>query len=224
MYDNPEGTNPFPAAQGMPTPFWAGQKFVPNWTATVVSGAALALSPLPPSVTWTWTWTSPVFDLRPDLRSSNGGPKDGVPMWSRAAGRLYLQMTRSSAGRGQIYPYNSPTSEGYNFSLSAKAQDFTNPSINEAQTKAPSDGITGGAGLVGGVVNDVSAIFNAPDLTANCVLATFSPPGTSLGGGDGYPVRFWRLQIVFKARIEFQLPTPDPIPAAPNLILQASMY
>lgn len=32
---------------------------------------------------------------------------------------------------------------------------------------------------------------------ATAALGVFSPPGDAAGGGEGYPVRYWRLNMTF---------------------------
>jgi hypothetical protein len=48
----------------------------------------------------------------------------------------------------------------------------------------------------------------------------FSPPGTTAGGGDGYPIRYW------KVRIDFSYFWPGLLPSTPPdaLNLQATYY
>jgi hypothetical protein len=69
----------------------------------------------------------------------------------------------------------------------------------------------------------VSAQF-ASTGDARTALVGFAPPGTTLGGGEGYPVRFWRLELGFSIFVETGAPLPPEPPEPPPLTLQASMY
>ena len=84
---NPNGTMPFPNPSSMPVGLWDGGKRV--------------LVPQTPAGGSAWrdcTWKSPLFDLRPDLRSTNsGGAAQGVPIWRSggmgAGGKLWVIIT-----------------------------------------------------------------------------------------------------------------------------------
>jgi len=73
---NPNGTMPFPRPSGMPVGFW--------------DGGIASLLPTTASDPEYWRearWRSPLFDLRPDLRSMTGGDAKGVAIW--ATGKLF---------------------------------------------------------------------------------------------------------------------------------------
>lgn len=233
QYRNPDGTNPMPSPENIPRPRWDGPRTPFRWEVqTVVTDEVapapplvnLEDTPLAPGVVYTYTWTSPVFDLRPDLRSSQGAAKAGTPIWSTAA-RLYIQMLVNSRGSGNQVPLNRAVGLDVPGSIAVTARDWVNTFANVELQTAPSDGVTGGAGLQRGNPTDVSGLFNVPlDSDATTVLAGFAPPGTTLGSGDGYPVRYWRLELTFTCTIETGLPLPDPLPTGKPLVLQPSVY
>lgn len=88
--NNPNGSLPFPKPNSMPIGFWDGgeialQTFAagtPNWR--------------------TATYRTPIFDLRPDLRSMTGGEQEGVAIWKDSGagkgGRLHLMVDNIDNG------------------------------------------------------------------------------------------------------------------------------
>lgn len=212
-YSNPGFTNPAPSPDLVPRPLWSGPKTPVKWSLSATITPA-SLSPLPPGVLYSFGWSSPVFDLRPDLRSSTGAPATGVPLWSTAT-RLYVSLTTNSQGSGELPPINTSN-------LVVEATDWTSVDNNYQTKSIPNEGITGGAGLYRGTVVDVSSKFTSGGGTT--VLVGFSPPGTVLGGGDGYPIRYWRLSLAFSQNIETGVPVPDPPPPGSAMVLTAYTY
>lgn len=188
---------------------WYGTKITLDWT-----GVAQAPDGVKPAgVLYTTTYTSPIFDLRPDLRSSQAGPKQGVPIWSRSA-RLYIQF---AAPNNLVLPYPS--------GIVADTEEFTQPVVVQNAFNAPNLEFIG--------IADVSSLFNTSTVGQKAILAGFYPPGTTLGAGEGYPVRYWRIQINFAFFLETGLPIPPPpyaLPVFPDPLvslpteLQAAMY
>ena len=87
---NPNGSLPFPKPSNMPIGFW--------------DGGEIALQTFPASSPY-WreaTYQTPIFDLRPDLRSMTGGEQEGVPIWkysgSGRGGRLHLMIDNIDGG------------------------------------------------------------------------------------------------------------------------------
>lgn len=216
FYRDPQQTLPMPppAAGTMPAAQWYTQWQNFRWSLvrTIDVGDA---DPLGVGFVYGYTWTSPAFDLRPDLRSGNAGTKDGVPIWSMG-GRLFVQL--ATPGAGGIF-------DSVRF-LSTEAQEWVNTTVNRSGDTNVLDGATAGAGLLREALYDVSAQFSSSGGgSANTILAGFAPPGTSLGGGEGYPVRYWRLQLKFSVFVETDAPLPDPATVTPPaLLLQASVY
>jgi hypothetical protein len=215
QYRNPNGTLPLPSAQDIPRPQWYSGNLNWKWKLNRIIEENDD-NALVPGFEYIYQWTSPAFDLRPDLRSGQAGPKAGVPIWSSAA-RLYLQVSSSAQGGG-VQP--SLVLQNY----TAQARDYVANTYNFSDTKGrPSEGINAGWGLQSTSLTDVASKFN-PAPNATSVLAGFAPPGTTLGFGDGYPVRYWRLEITFTILVPSGLPLPvNPLPA-PAVVMQASMY
>jgi len=167
----------------------------------------------PAGILYSARFTSPIFDLRPDLRSGQAGPKQGVPIWSRSA-RLYIQF---SAPGTMVLPYPS--------GIGATSSDFIQTVVSQNISTVPEMQFSG--------IADVSALFNTSVAGQKALLAGFFPPGTTLGAGEGYPVRYWRLLIDFIYFLETGLPIPPPPYALPVFVdptvtlptvLQAAYY
>jgi hypothetical protein len=222
QYRNPEGTLPFPAAKEIPRPVWTQPRIGVTFTGTLV------FPPINPASGYLYTgaWESPWYDLRPDLRSSESQPKLGVPIWERSA-RLYVAL---SGGNNAFVP-------GYNVNgkTATLTQFFEPVSLDPGQTIAAAPG--GNAAVPppppnpnlvvpSAPVNVSSTFFPAlPVGTGNVqsTLGVFSPPGTFSGQGEGYPVRFWRIRLVFT---QFS-PDPNPVLPVPDpetLQIQAAYY
>jgi hypothetical protein len=225
-----EGAYKRPASGSIDPSIWTADPKPLQWediTATVP----------PPVIGWHYlaTWKSPVFDLRPDLRSQTSVLKSGIPMWSRA-NRMYIQM----------FGINTVTA----LNLSVFTQEFGNTNAGDMQRinqTAPGVGATPNANSnsiaallpsITGVTN-VTSVFNltpasfpGPNPSTPTVgmqpssVLGFSPFSPALGGGDGYPIRFWYLRLYFFKIIEspvFPLPIPPPI-SPPDINIQAAMY
>lgn len=213
LYRNPDGTLPMPAGAEIPITQWYSTNQPVQWgAATNLDGGDN--DGLPTGFQYTATWASPDFDLRPDLRSAQAGPKAGVPIWSPSA-RLFVTLRAPSSNPGQaslVVP-----------NLTVLATEFTSDAFNFTTNVATFGAAQGLPGLPSSSVRDVSSQFN-PSATVASVLAGFSPPGTGLGGGEGYPVRYWRISLAFTIIVEAELPLPNPALAAPRLSIDAAMY
>jgi hypothetical protein len=226
QYYNSQTTLPLPSPRDVPRPIWTTDKIGLTWRRVGIP--ADAEPPDVPGVTYQYSWFTPSFDLRPDLRSAFGAPKDGVPIWSSAA-RVYIQLAGNpSVGIAGTAPVLDTSG------LTALATDWVNATTNYASANRPADinpetGLTyeGGWGLYPTSERNVSAQFVASGPNAYSILVGFTPPGTGLGGGDGYPVRYWRLQLKFRVFIPTLLPPPPilpvPGPAIPST-LWATVY
>jgi hypothetical protein len=216
LYRNPERTLPFPEAADVPVPQWYSAKVAFDWDSLVTAQDGKI------GILYTYIWTSPVFDLRPDLRSANNGTKQGTPIWSRSA-RLYVQLTEA---RGGTFPFPSP--------LVAAARDFAQD--YKAAPEAPGSGafFKGSSSNVQQINEfDATAAFATSSVGGQeSVMAGFAPPGNSLGFGEGYPIRWWRVSITFTVFCETGLPLPNPVPPQPECnpvgfslpVLTAAMY
>ncbi len=162
------------------------------------------MPPVPPGINYFGQWQSPLFDLRPDLRSSTSVTKVGIPIWTRS-GRLYVQFFGLEGSVNQ--------------NLTMFAQEHANSNVGEgSQGNDPS-----------AVVPPITAPFDissvltfASEFAPGSAMLGYAPFSPSLGGGEGYPVRFWYLRLLFFKLIE--TPDPAPFPDPPAIQIQASFY
>ena len=125
---NPGGTLPFPAPKNAPVGFWSSGSAVSlnTWAPPAVAldnGAVVAAR-----------WTSPIFDLRPDLRAVTGEHNAAQPIWRAnmgAGGSLFVQV-------GRLTSLNNATVDLR--VLSAESAHPTNP--NALARVAPLQDIT----------------------------------------------------------------------------------
>lgn len=216
LYRNPEHTLPMPAASDIPVPQWYTPWMRIDWALDRTVDPSLADPGVayPPGGVYTYTWTTPNFDLRPDLRSGNAGPKQGVPIWTPSA-RLFVQLA-SQGGQPGIQILQTPN-------LTVTATEWVSLAFNQTQAL----GGTGQSftGLKQQPSYDVTSKFAVPPGNlGSSTVGGFAPVGSNLGGGEGYPVRFWRLQLEFEIAVETAVPLPSPLTLPANYILQASMY
>lgn len=170
------------------------------------NGPTLVVAPL--GYLWSTTWSSPTFDLRPDLASRVGNVKVGQPM-DDTASRLYVLLTGPGA----------TTFDSTN--LTVEATEYVQ--VFDANPQ-PGAGAAPGSAVAPTLVPlapyDVSSNFASGNNTS---LVGFAPPGTALGGGEGYPIRYWRLVLNFR----FFQPQEEPLPIAvepSRLVLTAGAY
>ena len=160
LYKNPQTTLPMPAASGMPVAYYESTKVRLQWVRQS-DGSYLA------------QWSTPVFNLRPDLRSAGGTPKSGVPIWSTGA-RLYIQVSNLVNG-------DPDTTTGLRVeSLESGAIAY---------------------GDVRNGFSSVERVTAAADITADFMLGTNQPDRvivTFAPLGEGTPVRFWGLELRFR--------------------------
>lgn len=160
LYSNPQTTSPMPAASGMPVAYYESTKVRLAWVRQS-DGSYLA------------SWSTPVFNLRPDLRSAGGTPKSGVPIWNRGA-RLYIQVSNLLNGDGD-------TTTGLRVeSLESGAIAY---------------------GDIRNGFSSVERVTAAADITADFMLGTDQPDRVILTFaplGEGTPVRFWSLELRFR--------------------------
>jgi hypothetical protein len=197
QYRNPSGTIPMAQPKDIPVPSWTQTRYRLDW------GVAVAVDPaqgghFPEGWLWTVNWSSPFFDMRPDLRSSQGQVKEGVPMW-RMGARLYVELIGGLNAPGGV-------------SHGATANDWYALFNNEPGRLPVILGALPEQGLMGPLAV-VTATFFPATPGAIAALGVFSPPGDSAGGGEGYPVRYWRLNLSF-TRFQTGPSTTQP---APNL-------
>lgn len=138
------------------------------------------------NVVRTMTWSSPVFDLRPELRASGGeAPRNAVPVWRQlfgVGGKLWVQTAGWRSG--------NLTKTG----LRVTSREYAH--ITDQRNLVQIDAF-----------EDVTAEMSGPEPSH---ILVFVPPG------DGYPVRFWRLELVFDYLIDNG--------GAPNTSIQGAYY
>jgi hypothetical protein len=160
LYRNPQGTLPMPPAGGdIPVAYYESTKLALTWSlSNGVQGAS---------------WQTPVFNLRPDLRSAGGTPKSGVPIWSTGA-RLYVQI--SNLVNGSV-----DTTKGLRVSSTESAAiaygDIRNGFSSVQRVTADAE-----------VTADLMFGTNQSDR----VVLVFAPLG------EAHPVRFWSLELKFQ--------------------------
>ena len=188
-YRNPGNTNPLPSPGNMPTPCWFGARNQMAWGNSALS-----------KVQSEAFWSSPIFDMRPDMRSMTHGTGNGqrqgggtnrtimggVPIWTPAA-QLWVQLDANHADglRG------------------LDLRGFQILATEEAHISDPSR---------------LASISGAQDVTEE-----FSTLGNSalLGWmpyGSGLPVRYYRLRLTFHIRDNFANG------ALPPICAQGAMY
>ena len=190
-YRNPGNTNPLPPPADIPTPCWFGGGIPLTWSAVVGD----------PEIELRASWSSPIFDMRPDIRNVNSnlnsdgqpGRVSGVPIWNPAA-QLWLQFENPGAAQG----IRSVRLDG--FQVLAEEQVHVCDPNNLRAVSAPED-----------------------------VTAQFSTTGPSaiLGWypiGDGNPIRFYRLNLVFHMLKNFQGVGAPTVANAPVMTIRPAMY
>lgn len=180
QYRNPSGTIPMPAPRDMPEAVWTQTRYRLDWGTPVAVGPQI-VPQRPEGWLWTVQWSTPFFDMRPDLRSSQSQVKEGVPIW-RIGGRLYVELMGQLLAPGGVQ-YNASVNDWYAL-------------FNNEPGRLPVQlGGTPDQALMGPQV-DVTQIMFPGGAGAIASLGVFSPPGDQAGGGEGYPVRYWRMNMV----------------------------
>lgn len=145
-------------------------------------------------VYYTSHWASPLFDLRPELRGTGQNVPGGVKIWRQGYGagcRLWVQVE----GVNQGGVLSGTAARG----LRVFAQEFGHIYDSQrVQSMTP---------LV-----DVSRDF-ANNADRQSVPLQFYPLG------DGYPIRFWRIEITFQ-----KIVNEDPRPPGIALTVGGAYY
>lgn len=118
----------------------------------------------------TVTFGSPVFDLRPELRASDGNsPNPAVPIWKPS--------TITGGAGGKLWVQFFDTDTVALGGLTATSQGFG--SIQEVQK--------------------VSSVEAPEDITGEFLATAQSSVLTFVPVGSGYPIRFWQLRITINS-------------------------
>jgi hypothetical protein len=160
LWTNPGSQNPGPLPAQPNDVAWFGEPHVLRWAA----GAGQATASVR-----TATWGTPLFDLRPDLRASQGRVNRGTPVWRGGlggGGHLWVQIT----GLNTVAVGATP-------GLRVRMQEFGHVYDGNAVVS-----ITPNIDVTRSVVHGGQAAS---------VILPIMPPG------DGYPVRYWRVTFTF---------------------------
>jgi len=163
LYNNPTGTNPFPAPSGLPYQHWDGSRNTVNWVVPT--------NPLDTAYTRVAYWQTPLFDLRPEIRGSDGSSQTGVPIWSASGKKLWVQVSGLLSVNAGVYVTDT---------LNVVSREFGQIfDPRQVERITPESDIT----------QDVAANGTAQPPS---VVLIFTPPGS------GTPVRYWRIEIAFR--------------------------
>ena len=195
-YRNPYGSIPSPSAKEIPTTLW----YTPQPVAVPWQGIA------PGGFSDVAIWETPLFDLRPDLRSAQNDPKVGVPIWDTSA-RLYIQVF------GLLGNVNNTLNLRLGCVEYANAIHGQMTSAQPPRAVAPPGG--GFPAQIGG--NPVIPVTPTIDITSELMFGTNQTDSVVMVFaplGEGYPVRYWRIRLVWGN---------ERVPG-PSITLQAAVY
>jgi hypothetical protein len=132
-------------------------------------------------------WSTPVFDLRPDLRSSQGMVKTGVPIWDTSA-RLYIQI------------FGLTSLATLTETIRLEYREYANTTFGHATSTAPNRAVPD-SGVPNQVArNPVVAVTPFIDISSELMLGSNQPDSVVLVFetlGEGYPVRYWKCELRF---------------------------
>lgn len=190
-YYDPYGSVPFPAPKDIPLTLWASELVRVPWIGLVDNVD-------------TATWQSPVFDMRPGLRSSQSSGKEGVSIWNPNA-RFYIQ----------LFGFGLANSNTTNLRL--EYSEYANTTWGSVYSAQPNRAVAN-SGVPNQVANQFVIRVNARvDITSEIMLGTDQPSSVTLTFapiGEGYPIRYWKIELNF---------TSIGV-AGGTLSLQAAMY
>lgn len=188
---------------GVPTPEWT-YKDAFRWSlSATLDGPAAAAVNRPTGYVWQYVWASPIFDLRPDIVSEQGNTKQGVPIWSHSA-RLRVLLT---GARGENIDMINWIITGRQYVQLFNAN---------VQRGNPTGTITPSPNMIQLNNFEATNLF-FPTQNVNTIgeaggaMAGFVTPSADLGGGEGYPVRYWRISLTFNLLQEESLPLPGAV-------------
>ena len=185
-YKNPGQTMPFPSPSDAPVGLWNGNRQqLTNWAANPSAG-----------VLWQFVWASPIFDMRPDLRSMSENRTNktfsGIPIWRSAGQNVGAKLILQLHGLTDLRGFKAiAQDEGHVFDVA----QVTSISAEE----------------------DVTAQFTNKGTDAVVIFDPF---------GGSYPIRYWRQRIVFQVLDGFGFPVvPAPGVDEPYILTtQAAVY
>jgi hypothetical protein len=163
-WNNPSQTNPFPTPPGLPYQAWSLPRNTMSWVAPPTD-------PLDVAFTEAAYWQSPLFDLRPELRGSDGARQTGIPIWGALGKKLWVQIS----GLLDIVAAVRAT-DGLDVVSREYAEIYDPTQVARVSADAK-------------ITLDVAASGTSQPPS---VVLPFYPPGS------GTPVRYWRLEIAFR--------------------------
>jgi hypothetical protein len=177
---------PFPSPSDAPVGLWNGNRQqLTNWTPNPFAG-----------VLWQFVWASPIFDMRPDLRSMSENRTNktfsGIPIWRSAGQNVGAKLILQLHGLTDLRGFKAiAQDEGHVFDVA----QVTSISAEE----------------------DVTAQFTNKGTDAVVIFDPF---------GGSYPIRYWRQRIVFQVLDGFGFPIiPAPGVDEPYILTtQAAVY
>jgi hypothetical protein len=181
LYENPNHTLPMPAASGMPVTYYNSTKMRLEWTLDAIYNV------------YRTQFRSPVFNVRPDLRSAGNSPKIGVPIWTKGA-RFYVQVSNLVSGsvnttKGlRVYSQEYASINYGDIHQAQPAPVATPPATNTIPISYPGFSSMERVNAPVAVTGDFMFGTDQPDR----VVVTFAPLG------EEAPVRFWSVQLNFE--------------------------
>ena len=175
---NPARSLPFPQPQNMPQGCWFSGAVRLPWGAPPAPIGA-GINPYFRGV----LWTSPIYDLRPNLRGmqpqgttqiSPGSAGNAVPMWGWSSHMLYVQISNLLSGGTEGTPGAIPAGQflpGQNLKLLSSEWGHVSDPGKLTQVLPSTD------------------ITSQVDTNTDSSILAFRPLGESL------PVRYWRLNL-----------------------------
>jgi hypothetical protein len=198
-YRNPWGSVPSPKAKDVPQSLWITERLAVPWSGLGAVAAGLDQG----------IWRSPVFDLRPDLRSANSAKKEGIPVWNPSA-RLYVQIFNLN--------FTAATTEDLRLNFAERANTTYGHVYSAAPNRAVGVPTPPSSGFPNQAANQAVVTVTARvDITSEIMMSTLQPDSavlTFVPLGEGYPVRYWSIDLFFSKLFV----------AGPPLNLQAAMY
>lgn len=161
MFANASGTIPGPPVSGLPYSQWQIPRTPLNWTNP---------GPLDSGYVTAAYWSSPLYDLRPEIRSADGSRSSGNPIWGAPGKKLWVQVDGLLSVSNGIVATDD---------LYVASREYGNIFDPTQVFRITAD-------------SDVSAEWASGSNQPDSIILSFLPPGS------GYPVRYWRCEIAFR--------------------------
>ncbi len=205
QYRNPGATLPLPEPTNIPVGCWFGAESPLNWVATTDTGYNQKA-----------IWKSPIYDLRPELRSMSAGgfaTTGTISTASYTGGRSNSGYSQVTQGRRDNAKNAVPIWNGIGghlvvqvTGLASSTTSRTGIVVFSAENAHISD-----PGKAAPVFANNDATF-ALETNTNSAILAFTPTG------ERGPVRFWQLELTFYRRDDVT------VPPLPRYIIEAAYY